>query len=150
MGYYVRFQISWGGRSAPEATAQIAQKFLNKHKKFLLEWKNDEERQKAYAASFFSEVASKKAYFGGTKGDFWCWGKINNALNAGKLLDLLLPFFKELYSEGIISSFERVLAFCEQEQKKNVMVYDLRWNRKNNAIKINVFNSKGKWYWGQM
>ena len=134
MGWYVHFQISWGG-GEPGDIIPIAKNF---------EITNDMPQE---VALFFRDVISRKSYFGGLKGDFWSWGTISNYTNAESFIDTVTPFFRALWLKDILFDFDRVVCFCEQEQSENVQIYQLSWD--GTRVVSGNFDSGFDWCWGQ-
>lgn len=154
MGRYAHMEISWNG-GRPEDVCPIAEKFkityLNKF--------DVPENHVRYAADFFYQVASGKSYFPGEKGDLWVWGKINSTCDFEKMLDLLVPFFKELYTERrtadnlikrISLPSDWIVAFYEPEQTQNVQIFQFIYDRDSRELKLSKFSSEKRWCWNQM
>jgi hypothetical protein len=153
MGYYVYLQVSWGG-GEPDEVSPLAMKHASavaaSFTDPVLDWEQA-------VLVFLRDVGSGKAYFGGSKGDFWVWGTIGNYLSVDKFVEYVKPFFTELYGSGILPDHHRVVFMCEKEQSETVAIRELGcnpvptlFNKGIGGLYVKNHSSEGKWCWGQM
>jgi len=159
MGYYVFFQISWAS-GTPDKVVSIAEKHYRElsYEWERVGWKLEDKRNigervtlprkqpSKEAIWFLNDIYHCRGYREGPKGDSWSWSIVGNYLNASQVIEDLIPFFRELYRKKVLLDFERVIAFCEDEQSRNVKIYQLSWD--NDEIRIDNFESEGEWFWG--
>lgn len=138
MGYYVHIQVSWNGGEL-EITKPIAEKHGDKLPPPTENWEVYRETR-----LFFESVISGKSYFGGPKGDFWCWGLIGNHTSMDTFIELTKPFFMDLFACGELLESARVIYMHEPEDAESVDIYQLYVSGE-----VEKLTSEGKWFWGQ-
>lgn len=68
--------------------------------------------------AFLSDVVTENLTFGGPKGDLLLWGTVGNYTSLSSFVNVLEPFWLDLYGNRLIFDFAHILVFYEDEHSK--------------------------------
>jgi hypothetical protein len=125
MGGSHLIQISWNGGDLEEVRPYALKYIEAIHNKNI---ETPDYKDEMYDAElFFESIESGKSYFGGTKGQLWCWGTIAKFPDMEIFLEVTVPFFKELWEKEIILKQRTVVLFDEHDDehpKIHMIIYN--------------------------
>jgi hypothetical protein len=118
MGWYVHLHVCFSC-CENEPVAVLAKKHLENTKVETEE-----------ARWFLEDAAERTGENPGPKGGLFLWGIVGNHTNVEQFVEDLLLFWRDLYDEGAVFSFERIIVFEEQEQSEQAKAHEISFIEK--------------------
>ncbi len=97
----------------------------------------DKVRDCTEAIWFLEYISEGKGVTNGPKGSLFTWGIVGNYTYAGHFVEILMPFWKELFNTEIGPlNFEHIIVFYEPEQSEQASCYEISYCTKSNKVII--------------
>lgn len=128
-----------------ESLAELAKKHLEMIKSIEEENIIDECREIGW---FLDDLSTKEIINGGPKGGLCVWGLVGNHTNTKNFVELLRPFWKELFEiEHGPFDFEHITVFYEQEGSEQAKCFEISLNELSKELDIK--HHELPFCWGQ-